>query len=327
MPKIQRNGYVGWKKEGTRNTVEATASTVYLPFTDFDPVLKNEYYKDESAFNKRQSLLGQAISGQSVEGKMGGLADPDYVGYLLMGLYGSCTSVQDGTTGAYEHTFAVLQNTELPTHTLQYERSDEGIYQSRGVQVDGMEFDFSSKEVGKYSADLKGLEEAAGTSQTVAYAKPTRVLQGKNVTAKYATTVSGLSSGTAFNISNVKVSPKNNLEYDWVLGSLSPADLYAKNFEAEISFTGLVSSTAFYTIFKAGTKTAFDITALGTTLLGTSTTHYPMINFTVAPSVVDISWSQSLNDLVKFDAKISCEWSATDGFNLRAKIRNAIASY
>lgn len=328
MPKLGRQTTVGYAVEGTRNTAETTASKFYS-FNEFTMDVKNEYFEDESAFGRREAMLGKEIAQQSVEGNLSDYLDVDgFIGEALAHVFGQVVSAQDGVTGAYTHTFdQVLNNVEVPTFTLQYTKADIGNLRARGVGIKTLEIDITEKEC-NVKAELIGLAEESGDSQTVVLSKPSRPLLGKNVISKMASSVSELAAGTEFKIRKLNIKIDTGLDYDPAFGSINPYDTRGGSFKVETSFSGVIRNTDFYNLNLNNTKQAFEFDANATNLpvLGTSTL-YPRLRVRIPPSTVEVTHSYDIDDLIMFDAKVNAEYSAVDNYMIECLLQNTTASY
>jgi hypothetical protein len=244
MPQIGRQQNVGYAKEAVRNTAESEA-TIWFPKSEFNLELQNEYFEDVSSIGRRENNLGKEITTQLASGNQSGIMDADYIGFLLFHSLGNVNSVQDGTTGAYNHTFSLLQNVELPTFTAFYNRSSEGQFKVRGCNVGSLELAFATDE-STYSADILAIAEDSDSGQVPAYAKPARYLMGKNTKLFYAPTAAALDASTdEIIITNATVNINANGESDVALGRLNPFDTHHKNFEVELTFSGKVRNAVY----------------------------------------------------------------------------------
>ena len=324
-----RQTYFAIKNEVTRGTVETTHNKLYA-FNSLETDLKKEYKDVESGFGQLYKQLDKLELAKMAEGKVEMVLDADYVADFLRYIYGQATSAQDATTGAYTHTFAQLLNSvESPTFTVVHSKGDAGHKRTNGGMIDELEIDFEESGDSKLSVSFKALNEVDnGSTPTITYIKPSKILLGKSIIAKSATTIAGLSSGTAFKITKLNIKFKRNIKYDTSFNAGVNNDILSDGFECEVSFDALVRTNTFYNDFVAGTKKAyqFDCEALYLPLIGTSTTRRPRINFDIAPSVIEIKHSLPLDEFISFNATIKPELSTVDGFGIRTIVQNAIAS-
>jgi hypothetical protein len=328
MPKLGRSQTVGYAKDSSRNTIVSTA-TKFVKFKEFEVNTKNEYFEDDSAFGKREGLLGKEIAKQWAEGSLEAYLDMDgLIGEMLLHTFGSVTSAQPGTLGAYTHTYnAFLNQTDLTTFTLQYTKGEIGNKRLKGGTVKSLEIKFTDKEC-TFKAEIMGIVEEAGDSQTVVITKPTRYLLSKFLTSKYATTIAGLSSGTAILINELTIKIDTGAEADFAFGSVNPVDNLAGTAKVEFSFAGLVRNTTWDLANLNNTKYAyeFDCNMTNLAVLGSSAL-YPRLRIRIPPSSVEVSTKIEKDGWVAFEAGGMSEYSVTDSYMTEILLQNTIASY
>lgn len=326
MSNLTRTQDLGIAKEGTRLTGESTAAK-FLTYTDFNLQEKPEYFKNNSAFGRRESNLSVNLAQKVVEGDLEAVLDMDTIGDYLFYATGSVSS--NTVDGATTHVFSTLQNTELPTFSGFYERGNASWLRSVGTCINELEI---SAEVGTdasmVKASLMAISEASVASQTPSYTKPTNVINSRHVTMGYADNIAGLSSATDYAIKSVKVVLKNNGEYDWKLGSVNPANAFARKFEAEVEFTAVMSNADFDGFARNGTSKALQILFLNDQAANIgSSSNKPQLKIEVAPCKPVITYQLGIDDIITFDCVMQCEYSVTDGFIVRPTLINETASY
>lgn len=111
----------GLKKEVVRGTPEASPAKWY-------PVLSDSEFKYELQHLEDMALRGVPEMFVPVPGVKAGTAkikmplDAQTIGEFLVSLLGSVTSVQQGATPAYKHTFTRLNNLQKPVYTFFFDR-------------------------------------------------------------------------------------------------------------------------------------------------------------------------------------------------------------
>jgi hypothetical protein len=321
-----RRDDVGIKKDAVRLTAETTAAK-WLPYTSFDLQKKYEFFKDDSAFGRREALLDTTIAKEWVEGGMEGKLDPETFGDILFYFFGTDTPVT--ALGATTHVFSVNQTSLLPTFTAFYENSAMGWLCSRATTISELEISAEEgSDAVKWSTKMLGLAENAPSSQTPAYTEPTKILLPKHPIAKFAPLVVGLNAGTVLDLKSFKLSMKNNSEVNFDLGSQLGTDIYSKNVEGELSITCVVKTSTFDALFRAGTAQALQIFIENTqaAVLGTSALK-PALKIEVPPSLIDITYKKDINGITTFDATIPLEYSFTNSFAVRVSLQNLVATY
>lgn len=326
MSFLGRRDDVGLTKEAVRLTGETTAAN-WIPYMDFNLQEKREYFIDDSAFGRREGVLQTGITQKMVEGDWEMVLDPDIAGFPLFYLFGTDTPTT--ASGATTHVLSVNQSSQLPTFSAFYERAALSWMRAVGVTVNEVEIGMEvGSNAGTLKASLMAISEATTTSQTPSYTKPTRTLLAQHAVMRYASAVAGLAAGTAYGIRSFKINVKNNAEYNWILGTVVPNDIFSKKFEVECEFTAVMSTAAFDTFSRAGTQQAvqFDIINTGAANIGASVLK-PRISFEIPPSRWEVTYSISKDDITTFDCVGQIEYSVSDGFIIRPTIVNAIATY
>ena len=325
---LGRSQTLGYAKDSARNTITTTA-TKFVKFKELEINVKNEYFEDDSAFGRREGLLGKEIAKQWAEGSLEGYLDVDgLIGELLLHTFGSVTTAQPGTLGAYTHTFnTFLNQTDLATFTLQYTKSEIGNKRLKGGTIKSLEISFTDKEC-TFKAEIMGLAEEAGDVQTVVITKPTRYLLSKLLTSKFAANIAGLGAGTAMQITKLTIKIDTGAEADFALGSLNPIDNLAGTAKVEFSFAGLVRNSVWDAANLNNTKQAyeFDCNMTNLAVLGTSTL-YPRLRVRIPPSAVEVTTKIEKDGFVAFEAKGNAEYSVTDSYMTEILLQNTTISY
>lgn len=328
MPSLGRLNPFGLAKETTRMTGQ-TSPTVFLPYSSIETNPMNKYQASNEAIGVRHNLTNNELLNQWQEGKLDGMLNTDTIGYLMSFLFGSISSVQTGTTGAYTHTFTVNNNVQLPSFSAFYQRGDVGWLRARGACLEDIDISSDMSNDAKYTSAIKAIQEENVSAQTAVYTDTkSHNLLSRHCTVRYATTVSGLSAGTTFDVQKVNIKMKNNLHVDFALGTPYGVDIFAKQNEPEITFTAVLKSNVFDTLFKTGGKLAmsFEWQNFLAVSLGTSTLK-PLLRFEVAPSIIEIKNKTGINDIISFDATIKPEYSYSDSLGIRAILQNLITGY
>lgn len=327
--KLGRQIPVGFGKETTRLTA-LSAATFWAPYTEFDLQKRQEFDDNNSAAGVRESMFDRRVEHEFVEGNIGGFIDTDSVAWLNFFLFGQVSNVQEATSGAYKGTFLSLNNVQLPTATFFYSRPGTvGNLRARGVSVNSLELSVEAKGQATFTAGLIGLEETTDPgTPTPAITAPTRRLQSRHFKLFTATTVAGLGAGTEVILRSASLNMQNNNALDEALGNLNPVDNFGQNFTAELQMSGVLKTAAFETLRNTGTKSAFRLQGEDTAAasLGTSALK-PMLRYEIAPSLVEVTYSQSLDEVVMFDATVQATFSVSDAFAIRGYVQNLISTY
>lgn len=326
----------GIAKETTK-AVAMSSALKWFPWQTNTMQFVNEYAEDNSAFGSRAMLSDQILGYQSITGEFAGILNTDTIGDWLFYNFGSVSSVQTGTTGAYTHTYSMLNTTTtLPTFTsfYQYESGIASTYfKANGCRIGDLTISAKAgAEFATYSASMMGLVQSAGGAQTPAYTRPLSNMAGRHITLRTATTFAGLSSSTAISdVTEVEITFKNGTELNQVLGSLEPTNIYDLNREVEFSFTMKMLTAQANTLrddSKNGVAQAFQIVYENTQapVIGTSTLR-PKLTINLSPALYNVDETREPDgvSLLKFTSKGQFDFTA--GLIVQAVVQNATATY
>ena len=113
----------------------APSATLFVSLTQFEPQNAPEPQVFEDAEGNRSSSSDAAIGERSFPFVFAGSLDVDKVARFLFLVMGSVTSVQDGATGAWTHTFTPLNNVILPPFTMFFNTGSEGYRRITGCHI------------------------------------------------------------------------------------------------------------------------------------------------------------------------------------------------
>jgi hypothetical protein len=186
-----RNQVVAIKREASRGVKETTGFTNGLPWEEFSVTQTiGSTFKDESADGSTSALLGEEITSWIADGTIKGKLDADYILWAMAGAFGTATPTT--ALGATTWAISCLNSNLLTTHTINYNRGDDGWRAVTGATIDKLSISVS-KDDSTYSVDIKGVKEEVGTSITPTITKPSKYILPFNFTLGYATTKAGLS--------------------------------------------------------------------------------------------------------------------------------------
>jgi hypothetical protein len=318
---------LGYAKESVRLTGEANMD-LPIPWTDLTLTPMIEKIEDTSGIGNLEPLINTHKRLEAIEGSIGGFLNSSTIGSLLFHIYGSVTSVQDGTTGAYTHIFDLANTVSNPTFSLFYDL--EGSWKrSRGCQLKSLNVEASEGGEVKYTSDFMGIEESNIASQTYTIPSVSNILTASNMVFKMADNVAGLTSGTEYKIMNVSVPMDRGTTYDTSYNNGFNNDVLQNGFITEVTATLKMRTDDFYTLFKDKTNKAVSIKFGGLNLpvIGTSTLK-PSVEFIIAStSIFDYQRGISTDEYITFDITLKPEFDATAGFSLRTILINGVASY
>lgn len=318
---------VGIAKESSRGTAQSSA-TFWIPFSELSLDEMDTKVFDEESYGVIEDSVGSVIAKQWAEGTLKAPVGDRHFGLILLSALGDVSSaLHDSETIVYDHTLTVDQSAQHQSMTLFLDDPLSGADYKHALGVmDTLEIQY---EVGKYvtySAKVKAKKGASATLSPSTTAE-NRFLH-KHFTFKTASTLSGLSGGTAVALTTLTLTINKNLEDDDVLGSITPNDFLNKQFviEGKLEATWQNESD-FKTNTLAGTQKAVRIQLTNTDVtLGNASS--PSITIDLAKvTFTEITRPIQINDVVKQSVSFKAHYSKADSQMISALITNLVASY
>lgn len=312
---------VGYGLESTRGTPVAVAyrqPNVTLTIQD-----KSESVMDENSRGNIVDAVTSDIVKKWAEGNIEGRAYINGLGYLLRCLLGSVSTSASG--GAYVHTFSMANDNTHKSLTIGVDDPDTEVRHAL-CMIESVTLEINNAGELTFSATFKG-KLAASTTHTVSYATDYGLL-GKHGAVKLATDLTGLAAASALPIKSLSLTISKNLEMDYVVGSVEPADIYNTVFSIEGNIEALLSDKTTYKDVSFGdTPKALRLTVEDTnTTIGSS--ENPKLEIDLARvKLIDWSPNYSKNEIVKQTIKFKGFYSLSDAKAITAELTNTISSY
>jgi hypothetical protein len=251
--------------------------------------------------------------------------EPENIGELLFGVFGSVNSAQQGGTTAYLHTFTPADT--LPSYTVRLS-ADTAQRILPGGLIEALTIKFGhDKDIQAIAEILSGFPE-----ETAALETPTiSTLQALNMQdAASVLTILGTSKRNL--IYDLEINIKNNIPFD--RGDLSGRSFATKRV-GQREITGKISMYfddtmgGEYDKFMTATEFALIINARGPLIVGS---YYYFLELELRKcvylkdSVPDV---KPQNEPVVVDAPFKAFYDTTGGFNaeIKAKLQNTITAY
>lgn len=315
---------VGIGKETARGTSVAPSYWVKHLETDF--LNKIEKIYNESAIGVLDKYSSAENVKEWAEGKLEGKVTDKAFGLILSALFGgNPTSVQQATSGVYDHTYATSQ---LNTGTsLTVTRKDGNTNKRYPLAVlNKLDIECVVGEWVKFSAEFISKKGVTG-SDTVAYVAENEFVP-KNVTVKLAANTAGLGAATAIPVKSFKLSMERSVEPYFVMGSNDPNEIYNQEFEVKGDMTLRYTDTTYEDLWVANTSRAclLDIKNTGV-VIGTGSAN-PQLQFTL-PEVKLSEWEidQSKDKIVEQTVGIQGLYNVAAAASLSAVFTNTVATY
>lgn len=320
---IGRTGAVGIGIESTQGT--KVAASYWIPVTGYSIDDKVEKIKNDSAMGRIEEFNASAITKLWAEGDYEGKIFLDSVGAELVALFGqSPVSVQRGSSGVYDHTYALKNNNDHKSLTVAYEDAIQEL-SFPFAMLDGWSLDIATDDYVKRSISLMGKKSEAAT-HTPAFTDEVEFIPSQ-VSFKMATTQAGLGAASAINVTAFKMEVKKNVETLFALGSTDPEDIVNKQFNVTGTIDLYFENETYRDMVFADDKKAIriDMTDADTDL---GTGHNPQLYFDlnrVTLEEFDRSWNA--NDPLTQSLKFEAMYSIADSAMISARLTNTEVSY
>lgn len=312
---------VGYGVESTRGTPVAIAGR--QPKTTLTVQDKSESVMDENSRGHIVDAITSDIVKKWAEGAIEGRAYVNALGYLLYSLLGSVNTASSG--GAYVHTFSMANANQHKSLTIGVKDPDLQLRHAL-CMIESLTLSIDNAGELTFSASFKG-KLGTTTTHTVSYTTDYGLL-GKHGAIKLATDLTGLGAASALPIKSFDITISKNLEMDYVVGSVEPADIYNTLFTIEGNIEAILDDNATYKdVSFSDTPKALRLTVEDTnTTIGTS--ENPKLNIDLA-RVKLIDWVPNLanNEIVKQTIKFKGFYSMSDAEAIEVELTNTTSAY
>lgn len=320
---IGRTTVVGIGRETTRGTAVTPGYWVGITSLDFDD--KNDYADNDAGIGMIGELNDSVIVNTWSEGSFEGKVYDKSVGVELYCLFGQDTAAQIATSGAYTHTYALLNNNVHPSMTVAYKDTLQNVAFAQAM-IDTWAIDVA---VGKFitrKIGLKGQPSAVATNTAAFTIEPEFI--PNNVILKLAANLAGLSGATASKVTAFSMEINKNVDTSFILGQSNPDDINNKQFNVSGTITAFLDDLTLHNLSLQGTLQAMSLDLLTTITVGTSGTNKAELLFTL-PKVrfqnYQRKWGQ--NDLNQVTVDFDGMYSIADTAIMTAVLTNAVAAY
>lgn len=311
---------IGFFKEAVRGTW--AAPTYWVPRVEGDMDDQFEIIEDNRSFGTIDDVNGAAKNKQWMEGAFTGDLGDTTFGLLLKSLFGTEAISSAIESVVYEHTFTLQTSAQHPSLAI----TKKDPVRTNGFvkcMITSLEIECKIDDYVRFTVGFRGIAGAAQTA-TVSYTSD-NLFTRSMVTLKRATTLAGLSSGTAVNVKNFKVTFTPNVVDDDILGSADPNDFYNTNFRVEAEFELKYEDDTFHDFVKNQTATYYRLYLENPTVIGS--TEHPSLQIDFVNCKQE-EWARTdeNNEICGQSIKIVPKYNATDAFAVRAILTNLVAA-
>ncbi|MES2213353.1 MAG: phage tail tube protein [Patescibacteria group bacterium] len=325
---IGRLFQVGIARETTRGTAISSAA-YWIPFSELALEEKDTKVVDDMSYGVIEDTQGQSIIKQWAEGKLKAPIGDRHFPLILYSVLGSLSTGAnaDASGNVKDHTITVGQTAQHQslTYFLDDPLASADYKHANGVAT-SLEINYEMGKFLEYSLNIKA-QKGVSTTNTPSTTAENRFLP-QHVTFKLASSYSGLGAASAQIIKSLSLKFDNNIEDDYVLGSVAPADFLNKQFMIEGTLEAMWQNESdFKTFVLAGTSKAMRIDIVNSDVtIGTSAN--PEIKIDLAKVVFEaVTRPIKVNDMVKQTLNFKAHYSQTDTKMVQIVATNLITSY
>jgi hypothetical protein len=236
------------------------------------------------------------------------------------------TDNTDSDASIIDHTITVAQSAQHQALSLFIDDplAAQDYKYALGV-ITGLELKFEREKFLSCSVTFKSKKGATATLTPAATTAENRFLP-QHLVFKLASAYSGLTAASAVSVKSLSLKINQNIEDDFVLGSLTPADFLNKQMEITGDVELLWNAETYKTLALAGTSQAMRIDLLNADVTIGAAAH-PEIQINLAKVLFEeIAVSGGPNEFVKQTLKFKAFYSTTDSLMINAVCTNNVAT-
>lgn len=315
---------VGIGRETTRGT--AVAPSYWPKHLELDFNQKSEKAWNESGVGVLDKYNSSDVVKDIASGSLGGKVSDRSFPLILAAACGQVpTSVQQGLTGIYDHTFAQSQANSSLALTLALKDSNRDDRYPLAM-LSSLEISVAVGDWVKFTADFIAKKATPAAGNTVAYVAENE-FKAKHVTIKLASTVAGLGAAAAIPVKEASLTIDRAVEDYMVVGSNDPYDIHAKEVEISGDMTLLYTDNTYRDLDFSNGYQALQLTLENTDVdLGGGVRPKIVLTFPRV-SLKDWGLDQSLGNMIEQTAGLQGLYSQTDGYSMAGTATNLVASY
>jgi len=319
---------LGIAKETVRGTAES-AATYWLQTNEFDVSESDERVVNDQTLGVIEESQGEDIVKQWADVTYKAPIGDKHFPLILLAALGSLSTGDNADSDASikDHTITVAQSAQHQAVSLfKNDPLASADYKHAMGCLESLEISYEQGKYLEYSVSFKAKKGATATL-SVSNTTENRFLP-QHVVFKLASAQSGLGAASAQVIKSLKLKISKNLEPDFVLGSVAPADFLNKQISIEGSVEAMYQNESdFKTFTLAGTKKAMRID-----LINTDVTIGSAANPEVKIDLHKVIFSKDstpvkLHDLMMESVDFKAHYDTTDAKMITAVCTNAVASY
>lgn len=324
---IGRQRNVGIGKETVRGT--AVTAEYWIPAIEFSNDDKIVQAVNESAHGKIGDADDARIVKTSSEAELTAKLDNEAFGLILLGVLGESggPALVSGETIVYDHVGSVGQNAQHPTFTLSIQEPN-GELKYALTAIDSLEVTAELEKFVQYTVSMMGNSAIASAVGTPDYIENPNVFLPQHCSVTLYPTVQDMyddTNGIVYPFKKLGFTVSKNVEDDQVLGNVSVADRFNKQFVIEGTLELLYSNRDLIDDYLlADTAFAMKVNMIDTSVtLGVASN--PEVEFSFYKvKLSEIAREQGNNDIVSQSLSFKAFYNPADDANeqLSTRVRN-----
>lgn len=313
---IARRASIGIGKETTSGTNVSAAYWIPKESWGLKPVVKKAV--DDWGYWVIDERYDSETVQQMTETTLSGIVRDTFFGALLMGVFGTDTPTT--ASGATTHAFTRANTNTHPSFTV-HEFNMVQSYYSAYSMVDELEISAEAWDFVKFSTKLMGKKMVSESDPTPSFAEEND-FRASQVKVYFADTEAWLAWASETKVKSFRITINKNLMPYQVLGSDDIDGIYNQQFTVSGDLEALFNSTTLYGLFAASTKKFMEIRIINTDITIGSAQN-PTLSFIFGRvALEDWDKTQDNNDLVMQTMWFVGEFNATDGYTVKASLKN-----
>jgi hypothetical protein len=233
--------------ESTRGTAESTASKWVKNVTS-DIILNVDKVVDDTTRGRFESNEKTRKVREWYQGELSGILHADVAGYLFLNVYGAVDSEALGS-GAYKHTFSVLNAIKHPTLSLFVK--DGGVNQVviPGAVIDTIGLTATTDDYIRFTADIVG-KTGNANSDTASYDTEYDFIS-RDISIKVADTEAGLGAAPELKVKELSINYDLGIISNFVFKNYNPDNIFQSRMVLDGSITLDYTDDTFKDLFNS----------------------------------------------------------------------------
>lgn len=314
---VGRRGQLGLAIEATRGT--AVNPSFWVPWATMSFRDMIEQAREEQG----QGVIADSDSAYVVqkfgEGEVEAQIYDKALGVVLTGVLGAAPS----TAGSdpYTHTYTLSNSNLQKSLSLYWKDPDRSDLYRLGM-VDSFQIAVEPNGLVNYTLGFKSKTAQEWTSQTANYTSLGNKFLHQHVQVRLAATVGALSAATPISLKNLELNINKNVDYDSVIGTVEPEDIFNQQLSVEGSLELNLEDDTYRDYMLNGTYRAMEIKLLRSSS-STLTFRFPRVDFS--------EWEPdlTLNEIAKQSINFKCNYDQSNALDIisTCELINSQASY